>query len=96
MTGADPSPNQAQDQSSKLQELAQELRDQHNIAVGFEFSPTLHDRLIRLNTGWVIKLGRGLDIYKNSKSKWSPGYFDMDLRPCLQTSLDIYHGNSAK
>ena len=49
-----------------------------------------------LYTGWVIKLGRGLDIYKNSKSKWSPGYYDMDLRPCLQTSLDIYHGDSAK
>ena len=49
-----------------------------------------------LCTGWVIKLGRGLDIYKNSKSKWSPGYYDMDLRPCLQTSLDIYHGESAK
>ena len=93
MTGADPSPNQAQEQSSKLQEISQELTNDHTIDFTHEFSQTLHDRLIRLNTGWVIKLGRGLDIYKNSKSKWSLGYYDMDLRPCLQTSLDIYHGN---
>jgi len=94
VTGVDPS--QAQEQSSKLKEMAQELLNNHKISFSFEFSQTLHDRLIRLNTGWVIKIGRGLDIYKNSKSKWSPGYYDMDLRPCLQTSLDIYHGESAK
>ena len=84
-----------QEQHSKLQEIAQELQNCHKITLTLEYSTTLHDRLIKLNTGWVIKLGRGLDIYKNSKSKWSPGYYDMDLRPCLQTSLDIYHGNSA-
>ena len=89
-------PQNAQEQVGKLQEIAQELKNTHAILVTFEFSQTLHDRLIKLNTGWVIKLGRGLDIYKSSKSKWSPGYYDMDLRPCLQTSLDIYHGDSAK
>lgn len=93
VTGADSSPSQADEQASKLSELSTEL-NAHKIKFTFEFSPTLHDRLIKLSTGWVIKLGRGLDIYKNVKSKWSPGYYDMDLRPCLQTSLDIYHGQS--
>ena len=90
VTGQDS--NQVQEQISKLRELATELQQNHKIALTFEFSTTLHDRLIKLSSGWIIKLGRGLDIYKNSKSKWSPGYFDMDLRPCLQTSIDIYHG----
>ena len=48
----------------------------------------------RLNTGWIIKIGRGLDIYKAPKSKWSPGCYDFDLRPCLETTIDIYHGES--
>ena len=99
MTGADPSPNQAQEQLSKLQEISEDLSNDHKIDFTFEFLHTLHDRLIRLNTGWVIKLGRGLDIYKNSKSiQYYPiGIsYDMDLSPCLQTYLDIYHDNSAQ
>ncbi len=91
LTGIDPS--SAQDQSAKLNEIAQELQNCHKISFTFDISSTLHDRLIRISTGWIIKLGRGLDIYKSAKSKWSPGYYDMDLRPCLQTSIDIYHEN---
>ena len=53
VTGVDPS--QAQEQSSKLKEMAQELLNNHKISFSFEFSQTLHDRLIRLNTGTVIQ-----------------------------------------
>ena len=53
VTGVDPS--QAQEQSSKLKEMAQELFNNHKISFSFEFSQTLHDRLIRLNTGTVIQ-----------------------------------------
>ena len=55
----------------------------------------MRESFFRLSTGWIIKMGRGLDIYKPSKSKWSPGYYDLDLRPCLETTIDIYHGESA-
>ncbi|CAF1524463.1 unnamed protein product [Rotaria sp. Silwood1] len=48
-------------------------------------------RLQRLNNGWIIKIGRGLDFYKPPESKLSIGYYDLDLRPCHQTTIDIFH-----
>lgn len=49
----------------------------------------------RLNTGWVIKIGRGLDIYK-SCNKFSIGSWDYDLRPCHETTVDIFHRKAVK
>ncbi len=48
-------------------------------------------RILRLDSGWMIKLGRGLDIYKANRSKMSIGQFDLDLRRCHQTTVDIFH-----
>ena len=62
----------------------------------------------RLDNGWIIKIGRGLDFYKAPESesmqtfnktsfsgylkgKLSIGYYDLDLRPCHQTTIDIFH-----
>ncbi|CAF3930171.1 unnamed protein product [Rotaria sp. Silwood1] len=47
--------------------------------------------LLSLNNGWIIKIGRGLDFYKPPESKLSIGYYDLDLRPCHQTTIDIFH-----
>ncbi|CAF5105244.1 unnamed protein product, partial [Rotaria magnacalcarata] len=44
-----------------------------------------------LNNGWIVKIGRGLDFYKPPESKLSIGYYDLDLRPCHQTTIDIFH-----
>lgn len=38
----------------------------------------------------MIKIGRGLDIYSKPANKFSVGYFDLDLRPCLETTVDIF------
>lgn len=62
----------------------------HSIQLVLTFSDTLHDRSIRLNNGWVIKIGRGLDFYSKPQSKFCLGYFDLDLRPCLETQVDIF------
>ena len=78
------------EQESKLQELQQSLAKQ-KIALDWEFSPTLHDREVRLDSGWIIKLGRGLDIFKPPEGKMVVGYFDMDLRKCLATTVDIFY-----
>ena len=78
------------EQESKLQELQQSLAKQ-KIALDWQFSPTLHDREVRLDTGWIIKVGRGLDIYKPPEGKMVLGYFDLDLRKCLETTVDIFY-----
>ena len=49
---------------------------------------------LRLNTGWVIKIGRGLDLYKAPRSRISLGQFDLDLRKCHETTVDIFHKTS--
>ena len=51
---------------------------------------TLHDREVRLSNGWVIKIGRGFDIYQKPDDWLTIGANDLDLRPCLETTVDIY------
>lgn len=50
----------------------------------------LHDREIRIDNGWVVKIGRGLDIYQRPLSKFEIGSSDLLLRKCLETKVDIY------
>ncbi|KAK6173894.1 hypothetical protein SNE40_017269 [Patella caerulea] len=86
---------QAQDQQhQKLGHVKQGLQ-KHNIDLDIQYSSTLHDREIRLNTGWVIKIGRGLDIYKGV-DKFAVGFCDFDLRPCHETTIDIFHRKNIK
>ena len=86
------SPNQRDEQSSKLDELKSDLKNNHKITLSVKYSESLHDREIRiLPSGWVIKIGRGLDIYKATKGKFVIGQFDQDLRPCHETTVDIFN-----
>ena len=45
-----------------------------------EYSDTLHDRQVVFDSGWVVKIGRGLDIYKPPEGKMALGAFDLKLR----------------
>ena len=36
----------------------------------------MHDREIRIDNGWVVKIGRGLDFYQKSGS-----WFEVDAFP---------------
>ena len=45
----------------------------------------------RLSNGWVIQIGRGLDIFKPPDSKFSIGFCDMRLRRCYETTINIFH-----
>jgi hypothetical protein len=49
-----------------------------------------------LSNGWIIKIGRGLDYFKAPESKFSLGFFDMDLRPCYETTVDVFHVKNVK
>ena len=94
LTTADPAASAARDQQAKLAELKADLSGRFGVELTVDYSDTLHDREIRLDSGWRVKIGRGLDLYRPPKGKAALGAFDMDLRPCHETTVDIFHGSS--
>uniref|UniRef100_V9L6N3 MIT domain-containing protein 1-like protein n=1 Tax=Callorhinchus milii TaxID=7868 RepID=V9L6N3_CALMI len=82
-------------QTSGLEEIKQSLQS-YGVTMEVMFSSTIHDREIRFNNGWVIKIGRGLDYFKKTQSKFSIGYCDFDLRHCHETTVDIFHTKHTK
>lgn len=71
-------------------EILQHSLIQNGVTFKWNFSPSIHDREIKLDNGWVIKIGRGLDIYQRPENWFSIGTSDFDLRPCLETMVDIF------
>jgi ATP-dependent Lon protease len=71
-------------------EILQESLRQHGIDFKWTFSPVIHDRAVRLDNGWVIKIGRGFDIYQPPDNWFSIGSQDLSQRHCLETTVDIY------
>ena len=43
---------------------------------------------LRLDNGWIVKIGRGLDIYKKQEGDFDPN--DLDARRCKKTTVDIF------
>lgn len=82
-------PTPAQEALDKLNDLRQSLLE-IDIVLELEFNPVMHDREIRLDNGWVIKIGRGLDFYQKPDSYFAIGANDLSLRKCLETKVDIY------
>ncbi|NXF04465.1 MITD1 protein, partial [Smithornis capensis] len=83
-------------QMSGLEEIQQSLRN-YGVTLNFEFSSSIHDREIsRFNNGWMIKIGRGLDYFKKPQGRFSIGYCDFDLRPCHETTVDVFHTKHTK
>lgn len=81
---------QKADIEQKLGDLKQSLLEA-DVVFEFDFNPNLHDREIRLDNGWVIKIGRGLDFYQKPVSWYELGTNDLTLRKCLETKVDIYN-----
>ena len=81
--------NQKTDIAEKLSDLSESLRDA-DIELTLDFNPHLHDRAITLDNGWIIKIGRGHDIYQKPQSWFELGSNDVSLRRCLETNVDIY------
>jgi len=74
----------------KFSKIADSLL-QNDIILKFENNENIHDREIILNNGWHIKIGRGLDYFQSLKGEYfCIGAFDLDLRECLQTTIDIF------
>ena len=73
---------------AKLYTIADSLK-QLDVQLAIRINPRLHDREISLSNGWSIKIGRGFDIYQRPDDWLHIGSNDLDLRPCLETSVDI-------
>ncbi|KER33826.1 hypothetical protein T265_00283 [Opisthorchis viverrini] len=84
------------EQLKKFQLLKSDLW-QHRVVFDWVFSDTLHDREIRFDNGWIVKIGRGLDYIRRPAHKFCGlGVHDYDFRPCAATTVDIFHRSSLR
>lgn len=88
ITGYDDN-TQLADIAEKLEELKQSLLDM-DVELEVKLNPNMHDREIRLDNGWIIKIGRGLDFYQKPGGWFEVGANDFSLRKCLETKVDIF------
>ncbi|CAG9130348.1 unnamed protein product [Plutella xylostella] len=83
------------DQREWLKSLGNDLQ-KYKVKLLVKYSETLHDRQITLSSGWIIKIGRGLDFYKAPENKFCLGVYDLELRQCHETTVDIVHSKNVK
>lgn len=80
--------------ATRLDELKQSLLDL-DVALEVKVNENLHDREIRIDNGWVIKIGRGLDYFQKPDSWFGIGANDLSLRRCLETKVDVFRNGSS-
>jgi len=74
-----------------LQELSESLEDL-GINLSWQFQH-LHDRSITTDTGWFIKLGRGLDIFEKTESRFHIANLSQKARKCKATDISFNRSN---
>lgn len=86
------------DEGTNLQELAGRLDElkqsllELDVALEVRVNENLHDREIRIDNGWTVKIGRGLDFFQKPDSWFGVGANDLSLRRCLETKVDVFRG----
>ncbi len=84
------------DNQTNVQELAERLQDvkqsllELDVELDIKVNENLHDREIRIDNDWTVKIGRGLDFFQRPDNWFSVGANDLGLRKCLETKVDIY------
>jgi ATP-dependent Lon protease len=78
----------------KLDELKESLLE-YDVALEVRVNEKLHDREVRLDNGWTVKIGRGLDFYQKPDGWFTVGATDLSLRRCLETKVDVFRTPSA-
>jgi len=81
-------PNERDEAFPKLSIIADSLK-QFDVVLEIKENSALHDREVQLSNGWRIKIGRGFDIYQRPDDWLQVGANDLDLRPCLETNVDV-------
>lgn len=82
-----------QELAARLEELKQSLLEL-DVALDVKVNANLHDREIRIDNGWTVKIGRGLDFFQKPDSWYGVGASDLTLRRCLETKVDVFRGVS--
>jgi ATP-dependent Lon protease len=59
------------------------------ITLKYTFSETLHDRCIEMNNGWKIILGRGLDIWQKTNSRYDIAEIYQEKRLCKEFDITV-------
>ena len=81
---------------TNVQELAERIQDikqsllEFDVELDVKVDENIHDREIRIDNGWIVKIGRGLDFFQKPETWFSVGMNDLSLRKCLETKVDIY------
>jgi len=75
--------------AEKMEELKQSLLEL-DVELEVKLNVNIHDREIRIDNGWTVKIGRGLDFYQKPGGWFEVGANDMSLRKCLETKVDIF------
>ena len=60
-----------------------------DVELDIKVNENLHDREIKIDNGWTVKIGRGLDFFQKPDRWFSVGANDLSLRKCLETKVDI-------
>lgn len=79
---------QLADIAEKLDELKQSLLEL-DVELEVKLNPNIHDREIRLDNGWVIKI-RARTGFCKPGGWFEVGANDLSLRKCLETKVDIF------
>ncbi|EOT0765874.1 TPA: BREX system Lon protease-like protein BrxL [Pseudomonas aeruginosa] len=85
---------QLADIAEKLDELKQSLLEM-DVELEVKLNPNMHDREIRIDNGWVVKIGRGLDFFQKPGGWFEVGANDLSLRKCLETKIDIFRASGS-
>jgi ATP-dependent Lon protease len=72
----------------KFKSLAESLADA-GVEFVWRFDSKIHDRELRTDTGWSIRIGRGLDIYQRTDTWIQIGATNLNVRPCMETKVSI-------
>jgi ATP-dependent Lon protease len=81
-------PAQQADAEQKLDDLKENLAD-CDVAFSYRFADQAPEREIRTDTGWRIHMDRGLEIYQGPINRIRIGATNYDLRPCMETKVNI-------
>lgn len=77
------------DGDRRLDSISRDL-ETHDIKFIWQRDPNLHNREIRFDDAWTVKLDRGLDIYKKPASWDCLEATDFTLRRCKRVKVDVF------
>lgn len=93
VTGADHDYQKAEIEP-KFKSLSESLADA-GVEFVWRFDDKIHDRELRTDTGWCIRIGRGLDIYQRTDTWIQIGATNLNVRPCMETKVSIIKSPTA-